>query len=262
LYEHLLAVTLRAGGCVLIPCYPSGVVYDLFECLSTHLDKSGFSQVPLFFISPVAETSLAYSNILAEWYDKWNIRTFNSWMYFAHYRLFFCLLSYFMLLGCRQINKTKFIFQRNRSHMLSSWRMPDWNIIRPHMLKDSATTIGNHVSSFVVIPALDSATPYILCNCGAIILYTLLYLLVIEIYMINIIHYVDMYQFHSVLFKHLIWINIFLFYIKLYYLAFFLLNFWYCRTRFSIFGCSCTISAFGYEGGALSHRYFPQFHSS
>jgi len=72
----LLAVTLRAGGCVLIPCYPSGVVYDLFECLSTHLDKSGFSQVPLFFISPVAETSLAYSNILAEWYDKWNIRKF------------------------------------------------------------------------------------------------------------------------------------------------------------------------------------------
>ena len=39
----------------------------MFECLSTHLDKSGFSQVPLFFISPVAETSLAYSNILAEW---------------------------------------------------------------------------------------------------------------------------------------------------------------------------------------------------
>lgn len=63
-------MTLRAGGCVLIPCYPSGVVYDLFECLSTHLDKSGFTQVPLFFISPVAETSLAYSNILAEWYAK------------------------------------------------------------------------------------------------------------------------------------------------------------------------------------------------
>ena len=65
---NIIAITLRSGGCVLIPCYPSGVVYDLFECLSTHLDKSGFSQVPLFFISPVAETSLAYSNILAEWY--------------------------------------------------------------------------------------------------------------------------------------------------------------------------------------------------
>ncbi|KAL7299713.1 hypothetical protein TKK_0007465 [Trichogramma kaykai] len=62
-----IATTLRQGGCVLIPSYPSGVIYDLFECLSIHLDKTGLSQVPLFFISPVAETSLAYSNIFAEW---------------------------------------------------------------------------------------------------------------------------------------------------------------------------------------------------
>lgn len=62
-----VAVTLRNGGSVLIPCYPSGVVYDLFECLSTNLDNAGFSQVPMFFISPVADSSLAYSNILAEW---------------------------------------------------------------------------------------------------------------------------------------------------------------------------------------------------
>lgn len=52
---------------MLIPCYPSGVVYDLFECLSTNLDNHGLSQVPMFFISPVADSSLAYSNILAEW---------------------------------------------------------------------------------------------------------------------------------------------------------------------------------------------------
>lgn len=62
-----VAVTLRNGGSVLIPCYPSGVVYDLFECLSTNLDNAGYSQVPMFFISPVADSSLAYSNILAEW---------------------------------------------------------------------------------------------------------------------------------------------------------------------------------------------------
>lgn len=59
--------TIRMGGNVLIPCYPSGVVYDLFECLSTHLDNSGMSTTPMYFISPVADTSLAYSNILAEW---------------------------------------------------------------------------------------------------------------------------------------------------------------------------------------------------
>jgi integrator complex subunit 9 len=61
------AMTLRNNGSVLIPCYPSGVVYDLFECLSTSLDNAGLSQIPMFFISPVADSSLAYSNILAEW---------------------------------------------------------------------------------------------------------------------------------------------------------------------------------------------------
>uniref|UniRef100_A0A1Q3F5E0 Putative cleavage and polyadenylation specificity factor cpsf subunit n=1 Tax=Culex tarsalis TaxID=7177 RepID=A0A1Q3F5E0_CULTA len=62
-----VVMTLRNGGSVLIPCYPSGVVYDLFECLSSSLDNQGFSQIPMFFISPVADSSLAYSNILAEW---------------------------------------------------------------------------------------------------------------------------------------------------------------------------------------------------
>lgn len=62
-----VGVTLRNGGSVLVPCYPSGVVYDLFECLSSSLDSHGLSQIPMFFISPVADSSLAYSNILAEW---------------------------------------------------------------------------------------------------------------------------------------------------------------------------------------------------
>ncbi|KAF6213099.1 hypothetical protein GE061_010814 [Apolygus lucorum] len=62
-----VAMTLRANGSVLIPCYPSGVVYDLFECLSSHLDSLNLSTIPMFFISPVADMSLGYSNILAEW---------------------------------------------------------------------------------------------------------------------------------------------------------------------------------------------------
>jgi len=61
------AVTLRNGGNVLVPCYPSGVTYDLFECLSRHLDSCSMLHVPLYFISPVADSSLAYSNIYAEW---------------------------------------------------------------------------------------------------------------------------------------------------------------------------------------------------
>lgn len=60
-------MTLRNNGTVLIPCYPSGVIYDLFEILSQKLDDSGLSTIPMYFISPVAENSLAYSNILAEW---------------------------------------------------------------------------------------------------------------------------------------------------------------------------------------------------
>ncbi|CAG4972499.1 unnamed protein product [Colias eurytheme] len=60
-------LTLRGGGCVLCPVYPSGVLYDLLECLSAHLDGAGLAHVPLYVVSPVADSSLAYSNILAEW---------------------------------------------------------------------------------------------------------------------------------------------------------------------------------------------------
>lgn len=65
-----VTTTLRAGGSVLIPCYPSGVIYDLFECLLKHLDENGMSNYQMFFLSPVADTSLAYSNILAEWLSQ------------------------------------------------------------------------------------------------------------------------------------------------------------------------------------------------
>lgn len=65
---YFSAVTLKNGGNVLVPCYPSGITYDLFECLSGHLDSCGLSQVPLYFVSPVSDSALAYSNIFAEWY--------------------------------------------------------------------------------------------------------------------------------------------------------------------------------------------------
>ena len=54
---------------MLVPCNPSGVTYDLFECLSGHMDSVGLASVPMYFVSPVADNSLAYSNIYAEWYD-------------------------------------------------------------------------------------------------------------------------------------------------------------------------------------------------
>ena len=62
-----VGMTLKAGGNVIMPCYPSGLIYDLFECLANYLDANGLMQIPFYFLSPHAESSLAYSNILAEW---------------------------------------------------------------------------------------------------------------------------------------------------------------------------------------------------
>jgi integrator complex subunit 9 len=71
-----LARTLQNGGNVLVPCSPIGVIYDLLECLPSYLDNMGLQNVPLYFLSPVAETSLAYSNICGEWCDfKWSCLT-------------------------------------------------------------------------------------------------------------------------------------------------------------------------------------------
>ncbi|GCC36627.1 hypothetical protein chiPu_0015122 [Chiloscyllium punctatum] len=62
-----LAVTVRSGGNVLVPCYPSGVIYDLLECLYQYIDSAGLSTIPFYFISPVANSSLEFSQIFAEW---------------------------------------------------------------------------------------------------------------------------------------------------------------------------------------------------
>ncbi|KAK6166595.1 hypothetical protein SNE40_023250 [Patella caerulea] len=64
------AVTLKNGGNVLVPCYPSGVTYDLFECLSAHLEQCGLAGIPMYFLSPVSDSALAYSNIFAEWLSQ------------------------------------------------------------------------------------------------------------------------------------------------------------------------------------------------
>lgn len=82
-----VAVTLRNNGSVLIPCYPSGVVYDLFECLSSHLDSTALGQIPLYFISPVAHSSLEYSNILAEWLVKNKYKLYFKYNLFNIFRL-------------------------------------------------------------------------------------------------------------------------------------------------------------------------------
>lgn len=59
--------TLTQGGNVLIPCYPSGIVYDLLECVHNALDNMSLTNIPIYFISSVGNASLAYANICSEW---------------------------------------------------------------------------------------------------------------------------------------------------------------------------------------------------
>lgn len=62
-----MATTLKNGGNILIPCYPTGVIYDLLECFHSFLENAGLGGIPVYFISPVAKSSLSFSNIYAEW---------------------------------------------------------------------------------------------------------------------------------------------------------------------------------------------------
>ena len=63
----LVAMTIRAGGNVLVPCYSSGVIYDLLECLYQFIENANLGSTPFYFISPVANSSLEFSQIFAEW---------------------------------------------------------------------------------------------------------------------------------------------------------------------------------------------------
>uniref|UniRef100_A0A183EKU7 Beta-Casp domain-containing protein n=1 Tax=Gongylonema pulchrum TaxID=637853 RepID=A0A183EKU7_9BILA len=67
----VIADTLKRNGSVLMPICPTGIVYDLLEVISAQLDQHDVSvDVPVYFISPVAESTLAYSNIYAEWLSE------------------------------------------------------------------------------------------------------------------------------------------------------------------------------------------------
>lgn len=61
------AMTIRAGGNVLVPCYSSGVIYDLLECLYQFIESANLGTTPFYFISPIANSSLEFSQIFAEW---------------------------------------------------------------------------------------------------------------------------------------------------------------------------------------------------
>uniref|UniRef100_A0A915A1Y9 Beta-Casp domain-containing protein n=1 Tax=Parascaris univalens TaxID=6257 RepID=A0A915A1Y9_PARUN len=64
----VMAETLKKNGSVLMPMCPTGVLYDLLEVITVQLDQQGVAMdTPVYFISPVAESSIAFSNICPEW---------------------------------------------------------------------------------------------------------------------------------------------------------------------------------------------------
>ncbi|VDO12844.1 unnamed protein product, partial [Brugia timori] len=67
----VIADTLKRNGSVLMPICPTGILYDLLEVISMQLDQHDVPvDVPVYFISPVAESTLAYSNIYVEWLSE------------------------------------------------------------------------------------------------------------------------------------------------------------------------------------------------
>ena len=62
-----LAKTVKGGGNVLVPCFPSGLLYDLLECLLPYMEQSNLINVPMYLVSPGAKASLALSQIYSEW---------------------------------------------------------------------------------------------------------------------------------------------------------------------------------------------------
>ena len=81
----------------LLCLFLQGVLYDLFECLYSYMDNANLTSIPIYFISPVADSSLAYANIFAEWYDaKSSLRLnsrFSMWSNQIFFFWFLCSLS-------------------------------------------------------------------------------------------------------------------------------------------------------------------------
>nr|CAD2177818.1 unnamed protein product [Meloidogyne enterolobii] len=69
-YKFTSAVveTLKIGGNVLIPVISTGLIYDLFEIIVKAIEVNNLSRnIPVYFISSIAESSLEFANIFSEW---------------------------------------------------------------------------------------------------------------------------------------------------------------------------------------------------
>uniref|UniRef100_A0A914HXU0 Beta-Casp domain-containing protein n=1 Tax=Globodera rostochiensis TaxID=31243 RepID=A0A914HXU0_GLORO len=67
-FSSAVIETLKMGGNVLIPVTPTGLVYDMFECVLKTIELQNLSRnIPIYFISTVAESSLQFAQIYPEW---------------------------------------------------------------------------------------------------------------------------------------------------------------------------------------------------
>ncbi|CAD5220466.1 unnamed protein product [Bursaphelenchus okinawaensis] len=65
---YTMVETLKAGGNVLFPVNPVGNVFDILEVVISAMDNARVSRdVPVYFISPVAASALAFVNIFPEY---------------------------------------------------------------------------------------------------------------------------------------------------------------------------------------------------
>lgn len=83
-----IELTLKRGGNVLLPVTSAGTLFDLFEVLFLHLRAKNLAHTRVFFVSPIAKQSLAYSTITGEWLrtDKLD-RVYSSQVPFIHNEL-------------------------------------------------------------------------------------------------------------------------------------------------------------------------------
>ena len=66
--SYVVAATLGKGGSVLVPCFSTGIIFDLIE----QLYLSQLRPVnPYFLISPHSKEHIAFTSICAEWFIIW-----------------------------------------------------------------------------------------------------------------------------------------------------------------------------------------------
>jgi len=69
-FSNCIIKTAKQGGNTLVPCLPSGIIFDLLEHLLNVIDIIENRDFTIYFVSPSAKGSLAFSQIYSEWLHR------------------------------------------------------------------------------------------------------------------------------------------------------------------------------------------------